>query len=676
MATFTASYIFRLIDQFTPGSVVIAGAAGRLAKNFSALGMAASGVGVAVAGVFTGAVKEAIKFEDKLAEIRKVVPNMTKDDMWQMGNRVMKLAIWSGEAKENIADIFAAGARMGIHDQKALEKFAETITKVKVAWDGVTARDAGEAMATISSKFFGKMDPVEAQNRMIGVADAINYLGQNTAAVKPGELLKFFQRGGNQMGMIGFTPEEAAAYGAAALTAGTPSGAMEGTLTRSTMQRLRTNAMFTAKGRAALNELKMTQAQLGKTLNMRGPEAIMDLMERIERVPAERRGMVLKNLLGDQRATSQFENIIKQLPEFKRALATTSVKWAERFLKDKDFVEWMEKVRPGQLKALQEATARGVPLSEGSVDQEFKTRLETMKQQMNRAGEAWDALLVKLGKPVLPAGADFFSGLAGSLEKFGNVLDNNPQLAKYAGAGALGAAGLGGLMLLGKAFAWATGISSAFAGLVALGTVTLGITLVAAGIGAAYWLYENWPTVKAWAAEKLTFNIEWPKIPDWVRGLVDDRVKGGFRRQWNEMLGIPNRPLEDQGPSAAFTKLADRAVLGGANPAAVGGWDQFVARMDTMAANAQSTQNQLLQTRPWERYGGPGTPVPSTFTPTAPTTIESKVEVDVKPVTFAPATITVDARGMGTGALQANPTDGRGTATSQIGSPTNAMGPR
>lgn len=119
------SYIFRLVDQFSARAAGIGASAARLTAATSRLGVVGAAAGASLGAVFAGGLKSAAAFEDKMSEVRKVVPDMTKDMMWQTAESVMRLAAASGVAKTEIAEIYASGARMGITGAEALDKFAQ-----------------------------------------------------------------------------------------------------------------------------------------------------------------------------------------------------------------------------------------------------------------------------------------------------------------------------------------------------------------------------------------------------------------------------------------------------------------------------------------------------------------------------------------------------------------------
>ena len=45
--------------------------------------------------------------------------------------------------------------------------------------------------------------------------------------------------------------------------------------------------------------------------------------------------------------------------------------------------------------------------------------------------------------------------------------------------------------------------------------------MVAIGIAAAYWVYDNWAKLKELAADPLKFDIIFPEAPDWLKGFMN-----------------------------------------------------------------------------------------------------------------------------------------------------------
>lgn len=669
---YSINYLFRFatanvgsLTAATAAATAMAGALTKAGTAAAALGVVGAAGGAALGGLFVAAVKEAAKFEDKMAEVRKVVPDMTKETMWAMGKEVQRLAIWSGETKENIADIFAGGARMGIRGTEALSQFAETVTKVAVAWDGVSASFAGETMGRITGQFFGNLSAEEAQKRMVGVADSINYLGQNIAGAKPMEMLKFFQRAGNIMNQTGLNAHEAAAWGATAISAGV-SGSMEGTQASASIWRMMTKAR-TKQGMKAFKAMGWDIKDFDRTVAKEGRVAgMLKLMEKVASIPDKNKAIgALGAMLGDQRAARQLVAMSGQLNKFKYALASTSVEWAKKFLGDSKWVEWLRQTRPDELERLLRLTPQGRTLAAGSVDQEFNARMDSMVKQMARVREAWDFVLVELGKGALPVLTPWVSGLADALERLGN----NKDVLGYIGAGATtlaaGAtlAGIGLLTTRLLGLGGAAGVAvRAIGGLLAFSGIALAITIAVAGISSLYWLYDNWPKLKALLLEKITVDIAFPEAPDWLKWL------------W----GMANK-----GSSNPFGGNFIEQQSGGAPDAGTFGMPILSDHARRMAEEARRFYS------PHQSFGALGAPPERTWgqwwsgtdpawgaTPFGSATSAipgaMNVGVSVEPVTFQPASIAIQYNGPLGGpdsvSLQANPARGQSTAQSGGGS--------
>lgn len=656
------------------GSAAAAGAAvAGLGKALAGLGVAA---GIGAAALIATGVSAAAKFEDKMAEVRKVIPDMTKESMWALSDDVLRLSAQTAVSAENVADIYAAGARMGIRGEKALGTFAGTVVKVAAAWDGVSASLAGESLGTIAGKFFGDFSQEEAQQKMVGVADAINYLAQNTAGVKNVEMLKFFQNAGGDFNKLKITAEEAAAYGAVAMKTGQPSGANEGTRASSTLNRLvlaSTAALKSSKGVTkaglAFKQLGISQQEWASKVNISGTDAMLDLMERVTDMPVTERTRVLANILGDARAARQVSNIAGQLNEYKRSLAQVSDKYAARFVKEKAFMDWMRKAYPAQAALLEQT---GKALHNGSVDQEFKARMDTMVKQAERAGRAFDWLLVNIGRPFLPHLTSMFSGLAGWMTGLANAAGKNQGLVKAMGIGALtaGIAGLGYFAL--SAIGSLTGLGGALAVLKAIGMVSLKLTLLAVGIATAYWLYDNWPKLKQLLADPLKVDILFPELPEWLRNFIAsgaDPSRSVLNPGTSYLHGM-SLPLN--GYDTSLGSLASMSAS--ANQARLNA--EAVAR--TMSPHQMLAMADTPDTSWWQRNVGGVSPEWGAQ-PFNASSIPQSMAIDVRSeTTFQPATINVNVtgtvngpvNGSGTGSLQANPS--RGTSAATAGAPSAA----
>lgn len=569
---FSIQYIFHLVDKFTPAAAAISAAAASMRTSIAAAGAAMAGmarkaamVGGIVAAGFTvamlGAASAAAKFEDKMAEVRKVVPSMTKDQMWRLGDDVLALSTKAAVTADKVADIYASGARMGIRGEESMARFADTVVKVVAAWDGVSASFAAESLATISGKFFNDLPGEEAQKRMVGVADAINYLAQNTPGVKNAELLKFFQNAGPMFAQMKLTAEEAAAYGAAAMMTGKSGGLEEGTRAQMSLQRMMLAATKPLAGKGgkptdvakAFKSIGLTQQEWAQMITASPQDAMLDLFGRMEGMPTLQRMKFLKDFLGDARAARQMVAMTNQLNEYKRSLAQVSDKYAMRFAREKSFMEWMHNAYPEQARMLDQQRRA---LHYGSVDQEFTARMDTFLKQQERFARAREWFTINLGRPLLPAFSSIDGGLADATAAVADFMGKHQEMVKYLGtAGAITAVGAAGYGLLQLA-AWATGAASALAVLKGLGMISLQLAVVAIGIASLYWIYDNWPRIKAFAADPLNFEMHFPDAPEWLKQWMSFRENSkaqsqagdDFRSWWSSGALPPDLAAAKQQP--------------------------------------------------------------------------------------------------------------------------------
>lgn len=163
------------------------------------LGTVALGATVAVP------IKQAMDFEDTLADIRKVANFETPDGLVKMGQAIQDMSTKMPMAANEIGKIVAAGAQSGIATSE-LTKFAESAIKMGVAFD-VSADQAGQAMAEMRAAFG------MTQDQMNVLADKINYLGNNTAASAK-DILEITQRIGPLGSVAGAASGSIAAMGA------------------------------------------------------------------------------------------------------------------------------------------------------------------------------------------------------------------------------------------------------------------------------------------------------------------------------------------------------------------------------------------------------------------------------------------------------------------------------
>lgn len=690
---YSINYLFRFatanlgsLTAATAAATAMAGAMTKAGTAVAALGVASAAAMAGGIGFMVSATREAAKFEKAMSNVRKVLPDMSKEEMWASGKDAQKIAFDLAMRTDKVADVMASVARAGVHEKAAMESLTRIGVSAAKTWDDVNASTAATSLAFISGKFFGDLSADQAKDKMLSVADAINYLGQNARGVKPGQLLKFFDNVGAEMSRFGLTAEQSSAFGAVALLSGQGMGGLnEGTRAASAMGRLMDAATAPKKAQvAALKALKLTPKMWGQMLLKDPQEALLYAFEGVQGMNKLGKTKVMQDLIGDKRAGRQMARMADRLNEYKRALAMVDTKYAQRFVNEKKFMDWMEKAYPKQAKLLRE---KQKALHHGSMAQEISVALDNFEDQAERLGIAFDTLQQNMGKSVLPYATPIVSWLA---EMVNNMAQSETMVSGLAtslavlGSGAiLAGVGLLTAKLLGL---YKTGSMALriVGGLFKFTKGALILSVVIGGITGLRWLYNNWENIKKLAQDKIYFNIEWPNAPDWLQKLWDWMGWGGVGAVGDvdpALLGMKSPDISRlesrQGGPYRVGALGMPILSDHARKMA----DEAARYRDRIAESMPVTQarqrgfweGQLYgpnnKDTTWDNAFSRATPYGSTSAiPSA-----MNVGVSIEPVTFQPATITINAPpgvAPDSVSLQANPARGQSTAQAGGGSGT------
>ena len=172
------------------------------------------------ATVFAGAiglsVREAMKFDSAMADIRKAVDfSDGEKGVKRFGSQLIKLSTVLPYTAEQLTKIAAAAGFAGIAE-KDIIPFTKSAAAMGVAFQ-MTAEDAGEAMVAMRASM-GLTQPEVQQ-----LGDAINYLSDKfQGTVNAADLVEVTRRIGAIGKASGLAKEEIAGLGAAFLASGTP----------------------------------------------------------------------------------------------------------------------------------------------------------------------------------------------------------------------------------------------------------------------------------------------------------------------------------------------------------------------------------------------------------------------------------------------------------------------
>ncbi len=300
MTILTSKLIVALVDQVTAPSRAVSAAINRMtaASQANAARMAevrgkmldATAAGWALWRGLSAPVNAAMQFESAMADVRKVVDFPTPEAFQEMGDDIRRLSTEMPMAADGIAAIVAAAGQSGLAVDELLP-FAEMAAKVGVAWE-VSADNAGEALAKLKTALGMSV----AETGLL--SDAINHLGNNTAASAP-DILDVVRRVGAQASQFGLSAEQAAAFGAAMVGAGAESE-VAATSFRNMGRALTRGASATKRQSAAYKTLGLDAQNVAADMQRDAVGTITNVLERIRAVPAEARAALITDLFGDE----------------------------------------------------------------------------------------------------------------------------------------------------------------------------------------------------------------------------------------------------------------------------------------------------------------------------------------------------------------------------------------
>jgi TP901 family phage tail tape measure protein len=273
--------------QRTSGALIGGGAGmmGGTVRSMLALGAGYIGVSKAIGGT----VGAAIKFEEKFADVRKVVDG-TPAQLSAVRSEILDLSKRLPVTAEGIADIYAAAGQSGVAINE-LGKFSEMAAKVSVAWD-TSQSETGDALAKIKTQLQFNVDQLGLH------ADAINHLSNNSASAAR-NLVDFDKRVAAVGKMFGFTDTQTLAFGSSMISAGAESE-VAATSFRNMGKALTVGERATKKQRVAFSKLGLDSVKTAKNMQKNALKTTLDVMDRIQKLPAWQRNSIASALFGDE----------------------------------------------------------------------------------------------------------------------------------------------------------------------------------------------------------------------------------------------------------------------------------------------------------------------------------------------------------------------------------------
>ena len=480
----------------------------------------ATATSAAITAITVDAAKKAIEFEGTMADVAKVVDGLRDENgaftksYYEMSDALLNMSKSIPMTADALGQIMASAGQAGIASED-LAKFTETAAKMGVAFD-TTAEQAGEWMATWRTALN------LSQTQVAALGDQLNYLGNTTSenALKLSEVV-------TRVGALGQTAGLSAGE-VAALAASMPGVTAEISATgiKSMMIAMTAGASATSKQAAVLQQLGFTASDMANRMQTDAKGAIIDLLGAIKQLPAAEQTAALSQYFGKE-SVSSIAPLLKNLGYLQQQFAKVG-----------------------------DAAAYS-----GSMEAEYAVRADTTANKLQLMQNKLAVLQVQIGNKILPYVNDALDDLsANALPKAEKTLGFIiPKVAKLLGfmlehSSALINIGLGITAVVGisKTF---KAVSTAYKGATAavkllraaqlktkIATVALtasskahtfamkasaaaskiaagaqkvlaasfkfikspaGLAVVAitALIAAGVWLYKNWDTVKAKAAQ-------------------------------------------------------------------------------------------------------------------------------------------------------------------------------
>lgn len=529
------------------------------AANLSFVGNASMMTGRRIMTALSGPVQQAVEFESAMSDVRKVVDFDTPESFAQMSDDILDLSTRIPMAADGLAQIVAAGGQSGIANEELL-KFAETAAKIGVAFD-ISAGQSGDAMASIKTQLGLTVDQTSA------LFDAINHLSNNMASTAP-KVLDFTTRVAADGEVKGFNATETIAFGSAMIAAGVGAD-VAATSFRNMGKALARGAASTPKQRAAFESLGLSAADVAKRMQEDAVGTTLDVMERINQLPAHLQSSTMSQIFGDE--ARAITPLINRLDLLRDALGLVS-----------DEQQYL-----------------------GSAEREYAARAETTANNLQLMRNQMARLGISIGEVVLPPLNDLLEVSQGVIDRMVAWTKEHPKLTKWL---VIGAAAVGGLAIAGGALLTAAAGLIGTMAVLRFGLVGLGARAAFAagnlmGVGGAFRGLTRLPrfalstllTPVRWTA-RLVSRIPWALLTGgkfalsglvtpirWAARLIPSirwaSLAGGLR--WTSLI----RPLSWLGRGALrFIPVIGWATLAGEllwhfliKPL---GWDEYLPSID------------------------------------------------------------------------------------------------
>lgn len=444
-------------------------------------------IGSTVAGVLAVGfpVKAAMEFEDKMAEVRKVVDAPagmdSKTYFGQLGKQILDLSNQIPMTASEIGDLVAAGGQSGIAANE-LVKFAEAAGKMGVAFD-ISASEAGQKMAEMKSAFRMTLPEV------IELGDKINALS-NIGAASAADVTDIVQRIGPLGEVANVSSGQIAALGSTLRGMGVQNE-IAATGIKNLMLTLTSGAKATKGQKEALKQLGLGSKQVAGSMQKDSRTTIMAVLKRIKMLDKVHQPEVLNALFGKE-VVGSIAPLLNNLDQL-----------GANF----DFVSNKANYA-------------------GSMQKEFESRASTTSNTLILLRNRLNRIAITIGSVLLPIINKLVTAAFPYIDQLSTLIEQHPQvtqgiLAVAAGLVVLRVAALAGGFAMATLNGYFLGIQRALAGvrtaftIATIGMRGFGLAMIATPIGAliavivaavaalGVAIWRNWDAIKAFVSGAL-----------------------------------------------------------------------------------------------------------------------------------------------------------------------------
>lgn len=500
-------------------------------------GMSGARAGMASAGMALGAtaaaaatafvpVVQAAAFEKAMLGVAKQVEGARDESgkltqvYFDMAKQVQMLGRELPMATNEIADMVAAGARMGVAKDELID-FTRTAGMMASAFE-LPAGELADQMGKIATLF---KIPIPKIGEL---ADVINYLDDN-AISKGGDIIEVMKRIGGTAEFVKMPAKEAAALASTFLTLGS-TAEIAGTAANAVMRELSIATMQPKRFQAGLKAVGMDAKKVQQDMSKDATGTILKVLDALNKLPDEKRLTVATQLFGKEYG-DDVAKLSAGVEEYRRQLG---------------------------LAASDQAA--------GSMLREHQARLASTTAQWEIAKNRVTELSVNIGSVLLPVVNQALSVFGAAASAVADFAREHPILVGNIAA-VVGT--LGGLFAGMKMVAFGVNAAVWAFNALKIAMMTNPIGLVVAGLAtAAVLIYKNWEPISGFFTG-LFNNIRATvsSAIDWIMGKI--QAVGEFWGKTKAFFGFggesaPARPSPASPTPPAVPRMATAPGAGGA----------------------------------------------------------------------------------------------------------------